>query len=172
MTPVATPSWPDVLPAGNPAVTLGWSCCSRPRQRKAQVAGGPVSNDRAGWVPGGWSARTVPVLLDKSCPAWCDGQHRVDDRDAAFHDRIVAESDDVSVELSCIEYHDPAETGSTVIILNMDAAAGPIELGEDDAIRMVGRLEAEAGGTSWLTAGLRSALDLLDPGAGWIRAAF
>ena len=54
-----------------------------------------------------------------------------------------------------------------MVILNVDAEAEPIELAETDAIRMVGTLQAEAGGTSWLTVALRSALDMLDPGVGW-----
>ena len=126
-----------------------------------------MSNDRKGPASGGWLDRSVSVLPAKGCPAWCTGQHQADDRDAAFHACIVAERDGASVALSCIEYHDPAQTVSTVVILNVDAEAEPIELAETDAIRMVGTLQAEAGGTSWLTAALRSALDMLDPGVGW-----
>ncbi len=71
--------------------------------------------------------------------------------------------------MSSIGYHDEAETGSTVIILGADTAAGPTEMGESDAIRLLGTLEAAAAGPSWLGDALRSALELLDPGAGWTR---
>lgn len=67
------------------------------------------------------------------------------------------------------DHYDEAETGSTVIILGADKAAGPTELGESDAIRLLGTLEAAAGGPSWLGEALRSALELLDPGVGWVR---
>lgn len=127
-----------------------------------------MSTDRKGPASGGWLDRSVPVLPAEGCPPWCTGQHQADDRDAAFHACIVAERDGASVALSCIEYHDPAQTVSTVVILNVDAEAEPIELAETDAIRMVGTLQAEAGGTSWLTVALRSALDMLDPGVGWV----
>ena len=126
-----------------------------------------MSNDRKGPASGGWLDQSVPVLPAEGCPAWCAGQHQADDRDAAFHACIVAERDGASVALSCIDYHDPAQTGNTVIILNVDAEAEPIELAENDAIRMVGTLQAESGDTSWLTVALRSALDMLDPGVGW-----
>jgi hypothetical protein len=126
-----------------------------------------MSNNRKGQASGGWLDQSVPVLPAEGCPAWCAGQHQADDRDAAFHACIVAERDGASVALSCTEYHDPAQSVSTVIILNVDAEAEPIELAETDAIRMVGTLQAEAGGTSWLTVALRSALDMLDPGVGW-----
>lgn len=122
-------------------------------------ATGPAGPAAPG-VPPGW-------LLD--CPAWCDGQHQVDDDSAASHGRIVAQRGYASVTLSSIGYHDQAETGSTVIILNADTTAGPTELAESDAIRLLGTLEAVVGGPSWLGGALRSALDLLDPGAGWIR---
>jgi hypothetical protein len=122
-----------------------------------------MNNDHLGMVPGSRPVQTVPALPGAGCPAWCDDQHEVDDLDAAFHGRIVAQRGDASVALSCIGYHDPAETGSTVIILDVDATAAPTELEESDAIRLVGTLEA----SSWLAAALRSALDLLDPGAGW-----
>jgi len=131
------------------------------------LLGDLMSNDRKGPASGSWLDQSVPVLAAAGCPAWCTGQHQADDRDAAFHACIVAERDGASVALSCIEYHDPAQTGSTVIILNVDAEAEPIELAENDAIRMVGTLQAEAGGSSWLTVALRSALDMLDPGVGW-----
>jgi hypothetical protein len=126
-----------------------------------------MSNDRKGPASGSKLDQSVPVSAAEGCPAWCAGQHQADDREAAFHACIVAERDGASVALSCIEPHDPAQTGSTVIILNVDAEAEPIELAENDAIRMVGTLQAEAGGTSWLTVALRSALDMLDPGVGW-----
>jgi hypothetical protein len=126
-----------------------------------------MSNDRKGQASGSWLDQSVPVFPAEGCPAWCAGQHQADDRDAAFHACIVAERDGASVALSCIEYHDPAQAVSTVIILNVDAEAEPIELAETDAIRMVGTLQAEAGDTSWLTVALRSALDMLDPGVGW-----
>ena len=71
--------------------------------------------------------------------------------------------------MSSIGYHDEAETGSTVIILGAGTAAGPTEMGESDAIRLLGTLEAAAGGPSWLGDALRCALELLDPGAGWTR---
>jgi hypothetical protein len=126
-----------------------------------------MSNDRKGPASGSWLDQSVPVLPAEGCPAWCAGQHQADDRDAVFHACIVAERDGASVALSCIEYYDPAQTGSTVIILNVDAESEPIELAENDAIRMVGTLQAESGDTSWLTVALRSALDMLDPGVGW-----
>jgi hypothetical protein len=128
-----------------------------------------MSNDREGPAPGSWPDQTGPVLPTEGCPAWCDGQHLADGRHAAFHACIVAEHDGASVALSCVEYRDPAQAGSTAIILKVDAEAEPIELAENDAIRMVGTLQAEAGGPSWLSVALRSALDLLDPGAGWAR---
>ena len=110
----------------------------------------------------------MAVLPAKGCLNLRTGQHQADDRDAAFHACIVAERDGASVVADCcIEYHDPAQAGSTVVILSVDAEAEPMELAETDAIRMVGTLQAEAGGTSWLTVALRSALDMLDPGVGW-----
>ncbi len=126
-----------------------------------------MSNDRKGPASGSWLDQPMPVWPAAGCPAWCAGQHQADDSEAAFHACVVAERDGASVALSCVEYHDPAQTVSTVIILNVDAEAEPIELAENDAIRMVGTLQAEAGGTSWLTVALRSALDMLDPGVGW-----
>ncbi|MGD0937186.1 MAG: hypothetical protein ABR922_21775 [Streptosporangiaceae bacterium] len=126
-----------------------------------------MSNDRKGRASSSRLDQSVPVLPAEGCPAWCAGQHQADDRDAVFHACIVAERDGASVALSCIEYHDPAQTGSTVIILSVDAESEPIELAENDAIRMVGTLHAESGDTSWLTVALRSALDMLDPGVGW-----
>ncbi len=82
---------------------------------------------------------------------------------------MVAQRGDASVTLSSIGYHDQTGTGGIVIILDPDTAAGPTELAESDAIRLLGTLEASAGGPSWLGDALRSALDLLDPGAGWTR---
>jgi hypothetical protein len=130
-----------------------------------------MSNEHPGLVPGRRPVRTEAALLAEDCPAWCDGQHEVDGHDPAFHSRVVAQRGDASVALSCIRYHDPAEIGGTVIILDMGEAAGATELEESDAIRMVGTLEAAADGTSWLAAALRSALELLDPGVGWTRVA-
>jgi hypothetical protein len=124
-----------------------------------------MTNDHPGMAPGSCPVHTAPVLPGGGCPAWCDGQHEVDDQDAAFHGRIVAQRGDASVALSGIEYHDPVDTGSTVIILDVDATAEPTELEESDAIRLISTLEA----ASWLTVALRSALELLDPGAGWTR---
>lgn len=86
-----------------------------------------------------------------------------------MHGRIVAQRGDASVTLSSTRYHDPAGTGSTVIITDADTTAGPTELGESDAIRLLGTLEAAPGGPSWLGDALRCALELLDPGAGWTR---
>lgn len=128
-----------------------------------------MRSDPEGPAPGSWPDLTVPVLPTEGCPAWCDGQHPADGRDAAFHARIVAERDGASVALSCVEYRDSAQTGSTAIILKVDAEAEPMELAENDAIRMVGTLQREAGRPSWLIVALRSALDMLDPGAGWAR---
>ena len=131
------------------------------------LLGDLMSSDRKYPAPGSSPDQTVRVLPAEGCPAWCDGRHPADDRDAAFHARIVAERDGASVALSCIEYRDPVQTGSTAIILKVDAEAEPMELAENDAIRMVGTLQREAGRPSWLIAALRSALEMLDPGAGW-----
>jgi hypothetical protein len=108
----------------------------------------------AGWLP--------------DCPSWCDGQHEVDDYSAVCHSRIVAQFDTAIVALSCVTHHDPAET-STVVILDLGATAGPTELGESDAIRLLGTLEVAGDGPAWLIEALRSALELLDPQAGWAR---
>lgn len=86
-----------------------------------------------------------------------------------MHGRIVAQRGDASVTLSSIGYNDQTDTGGTVIILDADTTAGPTELEESDAIRLLGTVEAAAGGPSWLGDALRSALDLLDPGVGWTR---
>jgi len=131
------------------------------------LLGDLMSNDRTGPVPSSWPVQTMPVWPAEGCPAWCAGHHQADDRDAAFHGCNVAERDGASVALSCIEYRNPAKTGSTVVILNVDAEAEAIELAENDAIRMVGTLQAAGDGTSWLVAALRSALEMLDPGVGW-----
>ena len=78
-------------------------------------------------------------------PVRCDGQHEVGHQ-AAFHGRIAAQPDCASVALPCITYHDPAKTGSTMILLDMGASAGPAELEESDAIRLLGTLEASGNG--------------------------
>jgi hypothetical protein len=140
-----------------------------PGSGRHALLGDLMSSDRKYPAPGSWSDQTVPVLPAEGCPAWCDGQHPADGRDAPFHARIVAERDGASVALSCTEYRDPAQTDSTAIILKVDAEAEPMELAENDAIRMVGTLQGEAGRPSWLIVALRSALDMLDPGAGWAR---
>lgn len=102
------------------------------------------------------------------CPSWCDGQHEVDDYSAVCHSRIVAQFDTAMVALSCVTHHDPAET-SSVVILDLGTTAGPTELGESDAIRLLGTLEVAGEGPAWLIEALRSALELLDPQAGWVR---
>ena len=123
--------------------------------------GGPSTTDGPAEA-GASSSRAV------GCPAWCDGQHEVDDHSTACHGRIVAQHDGVSLALSCVTYPGPAEPGSTVILLDMGATAGPAELEESDAIRLLGMLEASGDGPSWLAGTLRAALHLLDPDAGWI----
>lgn len=139
------------------------------------TAGDLMSNDHPGTgrsratTPAGPAAPGASPGWLAGCPAWCDGQHQVDDDEAALHGRIVAQRGEESVSLSSIGYHDEAETGSTVIILGADTAAEPTEMGESDAIRLLGTLEAAAAGPSWLGDALRSALELLDPGAGWTR---
>ena len=102
------------------------------------------------------------------CPSWCDGQHEVDEHSAAFHRRIVAQYDTAIVALSRVALHDPAGT-SSVVILDPGTMAGPTELEESDAIRLLGTLEVAGDGPAWLTEALRSALELLDPQAGWAR---
>ncbi len=62
------------------------------------------------------------------------------------------------------DHYDEAETGSTVIILGADKAAGQAELGESDAIRLLGTLEAAAGGPSWLGEALRCSPRVAGPG--------
>jgi hypothetical protein len=127
-----------------------------------------MKDDHPGMMPGRRVSQAVPAAPAEQCPAWCDGEHEVDDVDVACHVRIVAQRGRAAVTLSCVRYHDPAETGSTRIIMATNVAERPVELAESDAIRMVGVLEGSAGGVSWLSAALRSALDLLDPGVGWI----
>lgn len=102
------------------------------------------------------------------CPFWCDGQHEVDDQSVICHSRIVAQHDTAVVALSCVMQHDPAES-SSVVILDLGTMAGPTELEESDAIRLLGTLEVAGDGPAWLTEALRSALELLDPHAGWVR---
>jgi hypothetical protein len=131
-------------------------------------AGGPMRDDHPGMMPGRRVSQAVAAAPGEECPAWCDGEHEVDDLDVACHVRIVAQRDRSSVTLSCVRYRNPAETGGVRIIMATDVADRPVELAESDAIRMVGVLESAAGGVSWLSAALRSALDLLDPGVGWI----
>jgi hypothetical protein len=102
------------------------------------------------------------------CPSWCDGQHEVDDHSVVCHSRIVAQYDTAIVALSCATHHDPAESDS-VVILDLGTTAGPTELEESDAIRLLGTLEVAGDGPAWLIEALRSALELLDPQAGWVR---
>jgi hypothetical protein len=112
-----------------------------------------------------------PVTADPGadCPSWCDGHHEGEVYGAACHGRIVAQYDQAAVALSCITYQDPAESGSSLVILDLGTPAGPAELEESDAIRLLGTLEVAGDGPAWLVGALRSALDLLDPGAGWAR---
>ena len=139
------------------------------------TAGDLMSNDNPGTGhsratrPAGPGAAGVSPAWLLGCPAWCDGQHQAGDDSPAWHGRIVAQQGDASVTLSGIGYDDQAETGGTVIILGADTMAGRTELAESDAIRLLGTLEAAAEGPSWLGDALRSALELLDPGAGWTR---
>ncbi len=116
-------------------------------------------------MPGRRASQAAPA---GECPAWCDGEHEADDLDVVCHVRIVAQRGRASVTLSCVRYRDPAEAGPTRIIMASGVAEPPVELAESDAIRMVGALESAVGGVSWLSGALRSALDLLDPGVGWI----
>jgi hypothetical protein len=102
------------------------------------------------------------------CPSWCDGQHEVDGHSAICHSRIVVQHDTAVVALSCVMQHDPAES-SSVVILDLGTMAGPTELEESDAIRLLGTLEIAGDGPAWLIEALRSALELLDPQAGWVR---
>lgn len=130
-----------------------------------------MRDDHPSMMPGRQASQAMPAAPGEECPAWCDGEHEVDDLDVACHVRIVAQRGRASVTLSCVRYHNPAETGSTRVIIATDAAEPPVELEESGAIRMVGVLERAGGGVSWLSAALRSALDLLDPGVGWISRA-
>ena len=102
------------------------------------------------------------------CPSWCDGQHEVDDHNVVCHNRIVAQYDTSIVALSRAVHHDPAESDS-VVLLDLGTAPGPTELEESDAIRLLGTLEVAGDGPAWLIGALRSALELLDPQAGWVR---
>ncbi len=54
--------------------------------------------------------------------------------------------------------------------MDLGAADGPAELEETDAIRMLGTLKGAGDSPPWLAGALRSALDLLDPYAGWTAA--
>lgn len=128
-----------------------------------------MRDDHPSMLPGRRVSQAVPAARGEECPVWCDGEHEADDFDVACHVRIVAQRGRASVTLSCVRYRDPAETGSTRVIMATDRAEQPVELTESDAIRLVGALESAVGGVSWLSAALRSALDLLDPGVGWIR---
>jgi hypothetical protein len=130
-----------------------------------------MSDDYPSMMPGRGVGRAMPAAPGEECLTWCDGEHGADDPDVACHVRIVAQRGRASVTLSCVRYRNPAETGSTKIIMAAGLAEPPVELEEGDAIRMVGVLEGAAGGPSWLSAALRSALDLLDPGVGWISRA-
>ena len=102
------------------------------------------------------------------CPSWCEGQHEIDDRNVVCHNRIVVQYNTSIVALSRVMHHEPAET-SSVVLLDLGTAAGPTELEESDAIRLLGALEVAGDGPAWLIEALRSALELLDPRAGWVR---
>jgi hypothetical protein len=54
-----------------------------------------------------------------------------------------------------------------VIVLDTGETGETIELQESDAIRLLGVLKSAGDSPSWLAGTLRSALDLLDPGARW-----
>jgi hypothetical protein len=99
-----------------------------------------------------------------------DGEHGAGDLDVTCRVRIVAQRGRASVTVSYVSYPNSAETDSVRVIVAMDTAEPPVELDESAAILMVGVLE-RAAGEAWLSASLRSALDLLDPGAGWISRA-
>jgi hypothetical protein len=147
-----------------------------PAVERRKLRGSLMSTDHPDFVTGrrppgsvtdpGAAPSPVP-----GCQSWCDGWHGADDESAAYHGRIVARRDGATVALSSVTYLDPAETVSTVIILDVHATAEPTELEETDAIRLLGTMEASGDGPSWLAGALRSALDLLDPHAGWNRAA-
>jgi hypothetical protein len=123
-------------------------------------------HEGAASVPGSGPDASPGRLPD--CPSWCDGQHEVDDHNVVCHNRIVAQYDTSIVALSCVMHPDPAET-SSVVLLDLGTSAGPTELEESDAIRLLGALEVAGEGPAWLTEALRSALELLDPRAGWAR---
>ena len=124
--------------------------------------------DHEGWasVPGS-GPDALPGRLP-GCPSWCDGQHEVDEYSVVCHSRIVAQYDTAIVALSCATHCDPPESDS-VVILDLGTTAGPTELEESDAIRLLGTLEVAGDGPAWLIGALRSALELLDPQAGWVR---
>jgi hypothetical protein len=125
-------------------------------------------HDRGARVPGSGADPDASPRRLPGCPSWCDGQHEVDDRSVVCHSRIVAQYDTAIVALSCVMHHDPAERNS-VVILDLGTTAGPTELEESDAIRLLGTLEVAGDGPAWLIEALRSALELLDPQAGWVR---
>jgi hypothetical protein len=124
--------------------------------------------DHEGWARGLRSGPDAPPGQLPDCPSWCDGQHEVDDHSVVCHSRIVAQYDTAIVALSCVMHEDPAES-SSVVILDLGTTAGPTELEESDAIRLLGTLEVAGDGPAWLIEALRSALELLDPQAGWVR---
>lgn len=116
-------------------------------------------------VPGfGADPDAAPGRLP-DCPSWCDGQHEVDDHSGGGHSRIVAQYDTAVVALSSVAHHE----SSPVVILDLGTTAAPTELEESDAIRLLGTLEVAGDGPAWLIEALRSALELLDPQAGWAR---
>jgi hypothetical protein len=102
------------------------------------------------------------------CPSWCDGHHEVNEHGVVRHSRIVAQYDTAIVALSCVAHHDPADD-SSVVIVDLGTTAGPAELEESDAIRLLGTLEVAGEGPAWLIGALRSTLELLDPQVGWVR---
>ncbi len=140
-----------------------------------EPAGDLMSNDHPstgrgqGSKPAGPAASGASPAVLLGCPAWCDGQHAINDDSAAPHGRLVAQRGHESVILSSVGYDDQTQVGGTVIVLAADTTAGPTELEESDAIRLLGTLEAAGAGPSWLSGALRSALDLLDPDAGWTK---
>jgi len=161
--------------AKEPAAILKWSLLLQtPAVEGRTLRGSLMSTDHPDFVSGSrppgsvTDAGAAPSPVP-GCQSWCDGWHGADDEGAAYHGRIVARRDGETVALSSVTYYDPAETGSTVIILDLRAAAEPTELEEADAIRLLGVMEASGDGPSWLAGALRSALDLLDPYAGWNR---
>jgi hypothetical protein len=124
--------------------------------------------DHEGWTSGPGSGPDASPGRLPDCPSWCDGQHEVDEYSVVCHSRIVAQYDTAIVALSCATHRDPAESDS-VVILDLGTPAGPTELEESDAIRLLGTLEVAGDGPAWLIGALRSALELLDPQAGWVR---